>query len=534
MEFLEDSTSTIPIDTDITRIAELQSLYRKLQALNAIYRTQKVCVYRPRDWSELGERGKQTAFHEAGAATVRLVLGDNRSGKSVAGVCEAIAHSLGYRPWLPVDHPHRIVRLTNGEPIPVPNIGRVLAQNYNQAIKQNIYPKFQEWAPLGQYKVKYDTRQIPVEIVWDNGSKIYFMSDDQEDDVFEGTAGHWFWCDEPPSYNKYVALMRGIVDFSGHGWLTLTPLSQPWIADVIEARGNDPDNEVRVFEFSIWDNCTDNGGVLSPKAIKSFIGSLREDQKAARIGRQWLHLTGRVFPTWKPEPPYWVAPFDIPAHWPRVELCDPHKRKAIAVMWVALSPANQLIVYRDLFDDELKTVDQVSDRIKKLEGWKPYPGYSEHRDYRRDEDAENVVLRLMDWAAREEDRTSGQSIWSRFAENKLLHLLANKRNADAGYDAIHDALRIEREWDKPGIVVFNTCQHVKQNFLRIVWDDWATSKMRDTRDAKPAVRKMNDDFIDLLRYCFQSGLTYRLLVREMRRQTFSDTPVKSTAVWRTA
>ncbi len=531
MEFLENSTSEIPNNDEVVRLAQLQDLYRKLQALNAIYRTQKVCVYRPRDWSELGDRGKQTAFH-GGAATVRLVLGDNRSGKSVSGVCEAIAHSLGYRPWLPEGHKDRVVRLANGEPIPVPNIGRVLAQNASQAIKQNIFPKFREWAPLGQYKVRYDTRQIPAEMIWNNGSVIYFMSDDQEDDVFEGTAGHWFWCDEPPSYNKYAALMRGLVDFSGRAWLTLTPLSQPWIADIIEARANDPDGEVEVFEYSIWDNCVDNGGVLSRKAINTFIASLREDQKAARVGRQWLHLTGRVFPAWKPEPPFWVDPYDIPAHWPRVQLCDPHKRKAIAVMWVAISPSNQLIVYRDLFDDDLHTVNQVCNKIKELEGWEPYRGFNDETEYKETEDSEGVSLRMMDWAAREEDRTSGKSIWTAFAENGLLHLLANKRNADAGYNAIQTALHMEREWDKPGIVVFNTCKHVKQNFLRIVWDEWATSKMRDTKDPRPTVRKMNDDFIDLLRYCFQSGLTYRLLVREMHKKTFSEKPVKSTAVWR--
>jgi len=522
----DDSTSIIRLDPHVKEYAELQSLYRDLVALEAAYRTQKVCFYRPRTQSELGSRGIQAAFHEAGAATIRLVLGDNRSGKSVSGVCEAIAHSLGYRPWLPQDHPHRIVCLTDGRPIPVPNIGRVIAQNYNQAIKQNIYPKFQEWAPTGWYKVKFDTRGIPVEIDWNNGSIIYFMSDDQEDDVFEGTSGHWFWADEPIGYTKYVALKRGLVDFAGHCWLTLTPLSQPWIADVIEARANDADGTVRVFELSIWDNCVENGGVLSRKAIEDFIADLRDDQRGARIGRQWLHLTGRVFPEWKPETPFWVPPFEIPAHWPRVELCDPHKRKPIAVLWAAISPDNQFIIYRDLFDESLRTVDTVSDEIKRLEGWK-----RKDQVWKRDDEAENIVLRLIDWSSRENDRTTGESIWSRFADNQLLHLLANKRNADAGFDALHEALRLPFEWSKPQLIVFNTCQHVKQNFLRFVWDDWNSSKQRDLKGEKQEVRKANDDFIDLIRYMFQSKLSYRLLKRELANRLFSR-PIESTAVWR--
>jgi len=513
--------STIP------NVEELQRLYRDLIALEAAYRSQKVCFYKPRTYSSLGARGIQDSFHRAGDATVRLVLGDNRSGKSVSGVCESIAHSLGERPWLAKNDPDRIVRLANGEPIPVPNIGRVIAQNYTQAIKQNIFPKFQEWAPRGWYKVKYDTRGIPTEIIWKNGSVIYFMSDDQEDDVFEGTNGHWFWGDEPFGYRKYVALKRGLIDFSGHAWLTLTPLSQVWIADVIEARAADPDGDVKVFEFSIWDNCIDNGGVLPRAAIESFIADLREDEKGARVGRQWLHLTGRVFKEWMAEPPYWIEPYEIPAHWPRIEVADPHNRKPIAILWAAISPDNQIIVYRDLFEERLRTVDDVSKEVKRLEGWE----WSANKQrYVSGELTENVQMRLIDWSSRETDRTSGESIWSRFAEQELIHLLANKRNADAGYDAIHESLKLPYEWSKPQLVVFNTCKHVKQNFLRHVYDDWATSKQRDLKGEKQEVRKTDDDFLDCIRYIFQSGVTYRMLKRDMQKRLFPQEA--STALWR--
>ena len=508
-------------------IEALQKLYRDLKAYELARRTQKIVYYRPRTWSHLGPRGIQDRFHRAGDATVRLVLGDNRSGKSVSGVCESIAHSLGYRPWLAPDDPDRIVRLANGEPIPVPNIGRVIAQNYAQAVKQNIYPKFQEWAPAGWYSVKLDTRGIPVELRWKNGSVIYFMSDDQDDDVFEGTNGHWFWADEPIGYRKYVALKRGLIDFSGHAWLTLTPLSQVWIADVIEARAADPDGDVMVFEFSIWDNCVENGGVLSRDAIESFIADLREDEKGARVGRQWLHLTGRVFKEWQAEAPFWIEPFEIPTHWPRVQITDPHNRKPVAAMWAAVSPDDQLIIYRDLFDDKLVTVDDVTRRIKELEGWE---WNAAKNRYEHGESTENVQVRLIDWSSREQDRTSGESIWSRFAANGLVYLLANKRNAEAGYDAIHEALKLKYEWTKPGLVVFNTCKHVKQNFLRHVYDDWATSKQRDLKGEKQEVRKIDDDFIDCIRYYYQAGINYRSLRRDHRKR-FMPQEV-STALWR--
>ena len=487
--------------------AELKSnlleLWKQLSALEEAFESCKISFYKP--------IGQQSEFHAADTASVRLVLGSNRSGKSVAGVVEAIANSLGYRPWLPKDHPDYTVRLANGEPIPVPNVGRVIAQNFEQAIVQTIYPKFEEWSPRGQYKVKRDNRGIPKKIIWKNGSVIHFMSNDQDDMAFEGTNGHWVWADEPIDYAKYVGLKRGLVDFSGHMWMTMTPLTQPWIADVIANRANDPDGNVRLFKFSVWDNCVENGGHLRREDIEEFLGDLREEELEARLHGNFLHLAGRVYKEWDPEEPFWVPPFEIPVTWPRVCVIDPHPRKPIAVMWAAVNPDGQWFVYRDLFDPALKTVSDVADRIKEVEGWRR----DDRGRWLRGSDAEPVVLRIIDSSANEQERTSGETIWKRFAAEQLWCAIAKKRNAQAGYDAIHEALKVHYEWGEPNLVVFNTCAHVKQNFLNLCWDDWNTSKMRELKGDKQDIRKNHDDFIDCIRYIYQFGLTYRQLRGQM-------------------
>lgn len=484
---------------------QLKDLWKDLQALELAHDRSKISFYKP--------IGQQPQFHSADTSSVRLVLGSNRSGKSVAGVVESIANSLGYRPWLPESHPDRIVRLTTGEPIPVPNVGRVIAQNFEQAIVQTIYPKFEEWAPAGQYKVKRDNRGIPKQIIWNNGSIVHFMSNDQDDMAFEGTNGHWVWADEPIDYNKYVGLKRGLVDFSGHMWMTMTPLTQPWIADVIATRANDPDGNVKLFKFSIWDNCVENGGHLRREDIEEFLGDLREEELEARLHGNFLHLAGRVYKQWEPEPPYWVEPFDIPDTWPRVCVIDPHPRKPVAVLWAACNPDGQWFVYRDLYDNRLKTINDVSDKIKELEGWRRGDDGSWVRGSR----AEPVQLRIIDNSAQEQERTSGDTVWKRFAAEGLWCQLAKKRNAQAGYDAIHEALKIHNEWSQPGLVVFNTCQHVKHNFLRFCWDEWQTAKQRDQKGDKQDVRKTDDDFIDCIRYIYQMGLSYRSLRASARK-----------------
>lgn len=502
--------------TTETLRAQYQELWVELEALVAAYQTQKIVFYRP--------IGQQAEFHAAQSAAIRLVLGSNRSGKSVSGAVEAIAHALGYRPWLPEEHPDRIVRLSNSDPIPVPNVGRIIAQDYQQAIKQTIVPKIVEWAPAGWYEFKRDNRGIPVEINWKNGSVTYLLSNDQKDMAFEGTNGHYVWADEPIDHTKYTGLRRGLIDWSGHMWMTMTPISQPWIHDVIYTRANEPDKHgyaaVRLFKFSIWDNCVDNGGYLRRADIEEYFSDLDEAELEARLHGNFIHLAGRVFKTWQPEPPYWVPCFKIPEAWPRLVVIDPHPRKPIAVLWVAIDPDDRLIVYRELFDRRLKTVDDVSNKIKELEGWT----WNEvQRKWLRGHNAESISSRIIDNSAQEQERTSGDTIRKRFAAAGIHCALAQKQNADAGYDAINEALKLRTEWALPGIVVFDNCKQVKYNFLTFVWDEWATSKMRENREEKQEVKKKNDDMIDCIRYIYQGKLNnYQLLRGFMKKAEAGD------------
>lgn len=494
--------------------ANLRELWHELTTLQLAYATKKICFYKP-----IGNQGK---FHSEDTSTVRLVLGSNRSGKSVAGVVEAIAHSLGYRPWLPEDHPDRVVHLSNGEPIPVPNIGRVIAQNYQQAVNQTIWPKIQEWAPVGWYTVKRDNRGIPIEVRWRNGSVMYFMSDDQDDMAFEGTNGHWFWGDEPFGHAKYSGLKRGLVDFSGHCWMTMTPLSQPWIHDIIVSRAGEPDSGVKLYKFSIWDNCIENGGYLRREDIEEFLSDLREEELEARLHGNFLHLAGRVYKEWDPEPPYWIPEFQIPEQWPRVCVIDPHPRKPICVLWIAVSPDDIAYVYRDLYSTRLNTVRKVADEIKRLEGWTPT---GEDRDGRptfiRGDAAEPVAYRLIDDSAQEEEKTSGSTIRKKFATQQIWTELAKKRNKDAGIEAIHDALEMRYEWQKPGLQIMHGCNKTKSDFQNFCWDDWSTDKQEQLKGPKQEVRKFHDDAIDCIRYFYQSGCNYKMLKHHWRKLSTS-------------
>jgi len=472
-------------------LSELTDIIQEIDAIQTLYKTHKILFYKPLP------SGDQNRFFEMQESNVRLVLGSNRSGKTVSGAVEAIAHSQGYRPWLPEDHPLRIVRLPNGEPIPVPNIGRVLAQNYRQAINQTIWPKFQEWAPMHLIKkIVRNAQGIPTEVYWTNGSITYFMSDDQDDLAFEGPAGHWVWIDEPCGYRKYTGLKRGLVDHDGHLWMTMTPLGAFWLNETIVERAESPGSGVTLFKYSIWDNLIENGGYLTKAAVTEFLSDLREDELEARLHGNFIQLAGRVYKEWEPREPFWIDPFDIPPSWPRVVIIDPHPRKPMAVLWLAINPDNQVFCYRELYDKNLVTTEDVANAIKKAEGWG-----TDHK--------EPVVHRIIDNSAQARERTSGETIKIALWGEGIRCALAHKSNAEAGYDAIHKALKKGKyQWDEPGLMVFKNCNTVKSNFMNFAFDDWQTSGQRDIMGEKDAIRKTNDDFIDCIRYYYQAKLNY--------------------------
>jgi hypothetical protein len=124
---------------------------------------------------------------------------------------------------------------------------------------------------------------------------------------------------------------------------------------------------------------------------------------------------------------------------------------------------------------------------------------------------ERVVLRIIDTSANEPERTSGSTVAESFQNHGISCVDAYKKNRDAGINAIHEALKVRTDWGSPGLVVFNTCPTVKQNFMNYIWDRHGSTRNAGLLGEKQQPVKNNDDFIDLIRYMFQARLSYRML-----------------------
>jgi len=494
------------MDKDLA-FEELRELERELAKMESFYKDNKICTFR--------DLGNQAIFTKCRKA-IRLLFGSNRSGKSVRSTVEEIACSLGYRPWLPEGHPDRIVRLANGEPIPVPNVGFHLLENLKVAGVQVFIPKMEEWLPKGVAKIRKNNLGHPVSVEFNNGSIIHVLSQEQSTSSLEGAAGHFVVSDEPPARDKWTALMRGLVDYSGIAWIAATPIKASHFMAELMSRAADPNSDVGLISISIDDNRKSRGGYLNDEAVDRFIANLDPDEIEPRLYGRPAHLAGAVFKRWRPSPPFFVDAFPIPEDWPRIMAIDPAGRKPMAAVWIAISPHNKWYIYRELYDPSLVRIDQVADRIKQVEGWKRL------RDgtWYQGAEAEPIVLRLIDTSGNTLERTSGYTISATFASNGIPVMSAQKIGYLASIDKINTMIstQSENEWSSgPELVVFNTCTRVAYEFQNFVWKPESAQHKTTGADPDDKPLKTNDDLVDCIRYLVMTNARYASLVRMLQQ-----------------
>jgi phage terminase large subunit-like protein len=366
-----------------------------------------------------------------------------------------------------------------------------------------------EWLPQDFVESSIKNQQGVVDTVqFKNGSRIRFMTYNQQPKEFEGFKAHWAWYDEPPTHGIYISNERSLIDYGGRSWFTLTPVRQPWIwTELVSKEGEDP--TIEVFRMSIWDNCDENGGHLKREYIEYFLARLPTEERKSRETGEFLHLQGRVFSEWLPKRPFWVPYGDlaIKNYWPRVMAIDPHPRKPIAVIWCAISPDTDLwYAYRELYDPMLRTVQDVAEKIHELER-------GEVEDSRR-------VFRIIDPSSRENERTADSSVYEAFADYGIECELAQKSDRDGRRKKLREKLILDTVYNVPGLVTIappfgspsnpdrsigdGGCPRLRHEFLNYVWDEWEAAT-KDKHDPKQEPLKKDDDLLDGLMYLCQYG-----------------------------
>ena len=275
----------------------------------------------------------QLGFHKANNR-IRIVFGGNRSGKSTAGANESRWLAEGSHPFRPFRSPTK---------------GCIVCQDFQTHAKDIIVPKIKEWFPPGLI-VKADKNQAQVEVKYylKNRSTIDIKSHDQDIKVFEGSDYDWIWFDEPPPEAIFKALWRGLTDRRGIAFLTGTPLTEPWLADLY-AKAQAEDNK-GMYWVTFMDtdlnavNIGEGDAEEGKRRIEEFLDGIDDpDEKETRRSGKLLHMRGIIFKNWNRKK-HLVDPFPWPAPWPVLITLDPHPRKDWGLAYLGLSPSGNKIL----------------------------------------------------------------------------------------------------------------------------------------------------------------------------------------------
>jgi len=361
--------------------------------------------------------------------------------------------------------------------------GRIVATDYQKGVGEVIIPFLEEWLDMSLIARKIrNPLGIPVKWILKNGSVFDILTYEQSVEAFEGWKGHIAWFDEPPPRDKYIATLRGLVDYKGRAWLTLTPLNQPWIYDEIFTK---TDKRICVVTTDIRDNPH-----LSEDAIREFEASLTEEEKEARLHGRFMHLTGLVYKEFNPmihisEPPI------IKASWSKYMAIDPHERMPTAVLWFAVDNNNNHYVYDELWLKDMD-IEQIAHAIHVQEGEAP------------------AKVRLIDPHNDKDPGTFGTMNIRK--ELMKYGIYCERANSDPqlGKSRIRQALKPRfspiLKTEVPQLRISRECTQTIYEFQHYIWDDFKRHK--EEHELKEQVKKKSDHFMDCLRYIYNWGPRY--------------------------
>ena len=218
----------------------------------------------------------------------------------------------------------------------------------------------------------------------------------------------------------------------------------------------------------------DNPYLAEDGSYEANLLSLPENQRKQLLEGNWDVSEGSAFPEWN-RATHVVEPYDIPSSWTKFRACDYGYGSYTGVLWFAVAPDEQLIVYRELYVSKVLATD-LADMVLEAEqndGTIRYGVLDSSLWHRRGDTgpslAEQMIMRGCRW--RPSDRSKGSRI--------------------AGKNEIHRRLQIDEFTESPRLVFFNNCTNTVAQ-LPIIPLDKSNSEDVDT--------KSEDHLYDALRY----------------------------------
>lgn len=413
--------------------------------------------YKPHD--------KQKLFHSS-VAKGRQYIGGNRSGKTTGGINEDIWWLTGRHPFL--DLPK------------APIFGRITTVDFKNGATKIILPQLRQWlVPSdlinGSWEDSWNGQTHTLTLA--NDSQLEVMSYDQELDKFAGVPRHFIHFDEEPPEDIFKECMARLSDYNGRWWMTMTPVEgMTWTMEQIY---EDKSGLIQVIEVNTHDN-----PYLSEQGVRDLETGYDEDERAIRIGGQYIAISGLVFKVFDAERHVIPPGIPDPKEYTIYMSLDAGYNNPTAIYWHGVNnKTGQVVTFAEHYRSEW-TVQQHAEFIKAKEK----------------ELLDNYLiipfLRIADPAIKQRQQTTGHSIQIEYSQNGVNLATGQKRDVNAGLDKMINYFRLGK-W-----VITEDCPNLIRELRKYKRGQYATSKLREKNNKKEEPQKKDDHGIDSCRYFF--------------------------------
>lgn len=409
---------------------------------------------------------KHEAFHTS-SVKIRAIFGGNRSGKTVSGAAEAVFRAMG-------KHPYQAVP-------PAPTYGRVCAVDFINGVDKIVKPEIARWLPASQLRGGswYSAYESDAHILnLDNGSKIEFMSYDQDLDKFAGASRHWIWMDEEPPQAIYTENKARLIDTGGPLWLTMTPVEgMTWVYDDIYiASRTDP--LIEKWEVDMSENPH-----LNPGEIDAFLSGLTPDERQARKSGKFVQIGGLIYKMFRDA--NLLDPFIPEKSLLHVAGMDHGFNNPTAWLWSAVDRDGRMFVYDEHYESG-KIVAYHAQKVLEINRSHAIePGYN-----------------VGDPSIKNVDPITGTSVQLEYVEHGVV-ILPGNNDVRAGINRVARYLH-GLDLEHPKLYITRNCVNLIHELSRYRWSTWATKKAQFEKNKKEEPHKKDDHACDALRYLIAS------------------------------
>ena len=363
---------------------------------------------------------------------------------------------------------------------------------------QELYPKVYPGIKWSERKMQWTAP---------SGARLWLSYLDRDEDVlrYQGLSFSWIGMDEltqwhtPFAWNYLRSRLRSTAPDlpiymrattnpggAGHNWVKKMFIDPAIFGDAFDATdidtgevlryptGHSKEGQALFKRRFIPARLADNPYLSDAGDYEANLLSLPEHQRRQLLEGSWDIAEGAAFTEWDRNV-HVVEPYEIPKTWVKFRACDYGYGSYSAVLWFAVTPDEQLVVYRELYVSKVLAAD-LAEMVIDLEeddGNIRYGVLDSSCWHKRGDTgpslAEQMISRGCRW--RPSDRSAGSRV--------------------AGKNELHRRLKVDDETFEPQIVFFNSCRNLISQLPILPLDK---------RNPEDIDTKAEDHLYDALRY----------------------------------